>query len=70
MYPGLPERLQREMVSLAPSGTRVKVVDLPERRYSVWIGGSILASLSTFGRVCITREEYLECGRSAVHRGE
>jgi hypothetical protein len=33
---------------LAPAAMRIKVVAPPERKYSVWIGGSILASLSTF----------------------
>jgi hypothetical protein len=30
---------------------KVKIVAPPERKYSVWIGGSILASLSTFQQV-------------------
>jgi hypothetical protein len=30
---------------------KIKVVAPPERKYSVWIGGSILASLSTFQQV-------------------
>merc|ERR1712217_973799 len=32
----------------APSTMKIKVVAPPERKYSVWIGGSILSSLSTF----------------------
>ncbi|KAL6745380.1 hypothetical protein V8C86DRAFT_3123834 [Haematococcus lacustris] len=34
----------------------------------VWIGGSILSSLSTFQSMWITREEYLETGPNIVHR--
>merc|ERR1712090_65871 len=37
----------------------------PERKYSVWIGGSILASLSTFQQMWITKQEYDEC---PIHR--
>merc|ERR1712018_346674 len=40
----------------------------PERKYSVWIGGSILASLSTFQQMWISKQEYDECGPSIVHR--
>lgn len=40
--------MQKEITSLAPSSMKVKIVAPPERKYSVWIGGSILASLSTF----------------------
>merc|ERR1712176_1577234 len=31
---------------------KIKVVAPPERKYSVWIGGSILSSLSTFQQMC------------------
>lgn len=34
----------------------------PEGEYSVRIGGSILASLSTFNGMCIKKEEYDEAG--------
>merc|ERR1712212_698468 len=30
------------------SSMKIKIIAPPERKYSVWIGGSILASLSTF----------------------
>lgn len=51
MIPGLSNRLAKEVSSLAPPGVTVRVVAPPERKYSVWIGGSILASLSTFQQV-------------------
>lgn len=47
---------------------KIKIVAPPERRFSVWIGGSILASLSTFGNTWITSEEYDEIGPQIVHR--
>jgi len=68
MYEGLADRLTKEMVALAPSTMEIKVVAPPERKYSVWIGGSILASLSTFQQMWISKEEYEESGPSIVHR--
>jgi len=68
MYEGLAERLTKEIVSLAPPTMEVKVVAPPERKYSVWIGGSILASLSTFQQMWISKEEYDESGPAIVHR--
>jgi actin beta/gamma 1 len=68
MYTGLPERMQKEITALAPSTIKVKVVAPPERKYSVWIGGSILASLSTFQQMWISKQEYDESGPSIVHR--
>ncbi|KAH8874150.1 Actin, cytoplasmic 1 [Schistosoma japonicum] len=41
---------------------KIKIVAPPERKYSVWIGGSILASLSTFQQMWISKQEYDESG--------
>ena len=51
MFPGIADRMSKELIALAPSSMKIKVVAPPERKYSVWIGGSILASLSTFQQV-------------------
>jgi len=67
MLRGMPERLQKEITALAPSNMKVKVVAPPERKHSVWIGGSILASLDTFQSMWITQEEYQESGAGIVH---
>ena len=66
MFPGLADRLQKELTTLAPSTMKIKIIAPPERKYSSWIGGSILASLSTFAR-WISKEEYDEHGPSIVH---
>merc|ERR1712224_989405 len=68
MFPGIAERMTKELVSLAPSSMKVKIVAPPERKYSVWIGGSILSSLSTFQTMWISKEEFDESGPSIVHR--
>ncbi|KAL6977358.1 actin [Sarracenia purpurea var. burkii] len=51
MFPGIADRMSKEIMALAPSSMKIKVVAPPERKYSVWIGGSILASLSSFQQV-------------------
>uniref|UniRef100_A0A7N9CSH1 Actin, cytoplasmic 1 n=1 Tax=Macaca fascicularis TaxID=9541 RepID=A0A7N9CSH1_MACFA len=48
MYPGISNRMQKEITALVPSTRKIKIIVLLERRYSVWISSSILASLSTF----------------------
>ena len=70
MYNGLPERLTKEIKALAPESMKeeVKVIASPERKFAVWIGGSILSSISTFESTCITRTEYEESGATIVHR--
>lgn len=68
MYEGIDTRLAQEVSNLAPSAMKVRVVAPPERKFSVWIGGSLLSSLSTFQTMWITRAEYEEAGPSIVHR--
>ena len=68
MYPGISDRMQKEITALAPSSMRVKIIAPPERKYSVWIGGSILASLSTFQNMWVSKQEYDESGPGIVHR--
>lgn len=68
MFPGMNERLTLEIQKLTPDGVDVRIISPPERKYSVWIGGSILASLNTFQDNWITKYEYDESGPSIVHR--
>lgn len=70
LYPGFPERLTQEMKLLAPvaiSG-KVKVIASAERKYAVWIGGSVLTSIPTFSSSWITKEEYDEYGADIVNK--
>ncbi|CAC5424339.1 Actin, larval muscle,Actin, clone 403,Actin-104,Actin, alpha sarcomeric/skeletal,Actin-2, muscle-specific,Actin, cytoskeletal 3A,Beta-actin-like protein 2,Actin, indirect flight muscle,Actin-103,Actin-46,Putative actin-9,Actin-65,Actin, cytoskeletal 1A,Actin-42A,Actin-4,Actin-71,Actin-75,Putative actin-22,Actin, alpha skeletal muscle 3,Actin, cytoskeletal 1B,Actin, muscle-type A2,Actin-8,Major actin,Actin, adductor muscle,Actin CyI, cytoplasmic,Actin, macronuclear,Actin, cytoplasmic,Actin, gamma,Actin, alp len=66
MFPGFPERIRRNGI-FVPRTTK-KESDNPERKSSVWIGGSILGSLSTFQTYWITKQEYEEYGPTIVHR--
>ncbi len=50
---GFPDRLLHELQNLAVRDTRIKIFAPPERKYSTWIGGSILAGLSTFRKVSL-----------------
>jgi actin, other eukaryote len=68
MFEGIADRVSKELTNLAPNSMKIKVVAPPERKYSVWIGGSILASLSTFQQMWISKDEYEESGPGIVHR--
>lgn len=68
MFNGIAERLQKEITALAPSTIKIRVVAPAERRFSVWIGGSILSSLSSFQTLWVTKAEFEETGPSIVHR--
>ena len=68
MFPGISYRLHKEITQLAPSTMKVKIIASEERKFLVWLGGTILSSLSTFSTSWITKEEYQEVGSSIVHR--
>ena len=69
MFPGIADRMQKEITALAPPSIKVKIVAPPERKYSAWFGGSLLASsYSSFKRMWISKKEYDESGPSSIHR--
>jgi len=68
LFPGMAERLQSEVTDLAPPNLKARVLGPRNRKYSVWHGASILASLSTFDQMYIAKCEYDEYGSSIVHR--
>lgn len=51
MFENLDQRLIVEMSNLMPTGYIPKVIAETERKYAVWIGGNILASLPSFSSV-------------------
>ncbi|KAI5310094.1 NuA4 histone acetyltransferase subunit [Ascosphaera atra] len=70
LIPGFNDRLNNELVSMFPS-PRVRLHapgNTAERRFSAWIGGSILASLGTFHQMWISKKEYDEHGPGIVDK--
>lgn len=51
MTKGFGNRLLHEVQRLAVKDMRIKILAPPERIYTTWTGGSILAGLSTFKKV-------------------
>ncbi len=61
-FEGMVPRLQKELTMMAPSGTDIRIIATNERKYSAWLGGSILSSLSTFQDLWIPKSLYEERG--------
>ncbi|GAB4819420.1 hypothetical protein N2152v2_006466 [Parachlorella kessleri] len=71
MFSSMRDRLERELAEVAPQMAKVKVLspaNTVERRHSVWIGGSILASLGTFQQMWMSKAEYREHGPGLIHK--
>lgn len=57
---GFGDRLLHELRRSGPRNTKIKIYAPPERKYSTWIGGSILAGLSTFKKLWVNVDEWHE----------
>ncbi|CAJ0539027.1 hypothetical protein HG530_007620 [Fusarium avenaceum] len=57
---GFGDRLLTELQKLAVKDMRIKIFAPPERKYSTWIGGSILAGLSTFRKMWVSIDDWHE----------
>jgi len=68
MFPNFVRRIKKQLVENAPATITVKVFAAPERKYSMWIGGSQLGSLSSFRTSWISNDDYLETGASVAHK--
>ncbi|GLC41063.1 hypothetical protein PLESTB_000947500 [Pleodorina starrii] len=71
LIPGFKERLEKELSELSPPGARVKMVaaaNQAERRFSTWIGGSILSSLGSFQQLWMSKKDYAEHGAPLINR--
>jgi actin-related protein len=68
MFRGLAERMEKEVVALATPQMKVNVTATPERKNSVWLGGSVLGSLDAFPQMMIDQTEYRDEGVQIVHK--
>jgi centractin len=71
-FTGFCDRLLQEVRKhpLSPKETKIRIAAPPDRIYTTWIGGSILASLSTFKNMWIQKSDYLEQGNRILHARE
>lgn len=68
LFPGFADRFKNEIQDIAIVPNNNRVLALPERQYSVWIGGSIVGSLMDFRRMWITKSLYNEYGPNIAYR--
>ena len=70
--PGLTDRLNFELAQRIP-GSKIKIHspgNAIERKYSAWLGGSILASLGTFHQLWVGQDEWKEHGPNILRQRE
>ena len=68
LFKGFVQRLEKELMTISPPSVELDIIAPPEGKYTVWVGGSILSSLSSFDNMWITKSEYEEMGSAIVHK--
>ena len=68
LFPGIADRLQKEITKLAPSTMTVNVIAQPKRQHAAWASASSFASLRTYPSSFIYKGDYDESGPSVIHR--
>lgn len=67
MFTNIAERLCKKMKDLGYTSIQFKIFVPAERMFTVWIGGSVISSQSTFQTMWISKKEYDEIGTRVVH---
>ena len=71
LFSGFPERFQKQIININKQTFKIKIITHPsntERKFSAWIGGSILSSLGTFHQLWLSLAEFEEHGASIIER--
>lgn len=71
LFSGFAERLQKQLYNTTSQSVKIKVITHPtsaEKKFSAWIGGSILSSLGTFHQLWLSKQEYEEHGAMIIER--
>eukprot|EP01063_Lacrimia_lanifica_P035265 TRINITY_DN6688_c0_g3_i1.p1 TRINITY_DN6688_c0_g3~~TRINITY_DN6688_c0_g3_i1.p1 ORF type:complete len:376 (+),score=158.80 TRINITY_DN6688_c0_g3_i1:174-1301(+) len=68
LFKGFGDRLLAETRRLLPNKVKCKLHAPPERKYTTWLGGAILANLTAFRKMMITAETYRDEGARCLHK--
>ena len=66
--PGFREHLLRSLEGAGAMVAMTQGAGSSSGRYKSWVGGSVLASLSSFSRMSVLRSEYEEAGSGLINR--
>eukprot|EP00755_Sulcionema_specki_P006079 Sspe_Gene.34485::Locus_16762_Transcript_1_1_Confidence_1.000_Length_1467::g.34485::m.34485/K16575/ACTR1, ARP1; centractin len=66
LFKGFGERLLQDLP--VTKDIKYKVTAPPERKYTTWLGGAILANLTAFRKMLVTREMYQDEGPRVLHK--
>jgi actin len=65
--PGICERIHYELSKLVSSSITLSIPSKPDTKHGVWVGGSVLSSISSFDS-WISKREFDEVGLSILNK--
>ncbi|XP_071081658.1 uncharacterized protein [Haliotis cracherodii] len=68
MMPGFVDRLQHELMKLAPPSVPVEVHAAPQRYHAAYVGACAVAGMAEFEHMCISRDEWRDHGVKAFRK--
>jgi actin-related protein len=68
LFKGFVDRLQNAIPEISPQNIKARVISTSDRKFSPWVGGSILSSLGSFQQMWMSRQEYQEHGAIMIER--
>lgn len=68
MFPGMDERLQKEIKRLVPPAMPVNIATLRDRNTSAWTGGSLLGGVSCYQSMYVNKYDFERDGYAAIER--
>ena len=71
LFGSFPERIQKQLYNSMSQSMKLKIITHPsttERKFSTWIGGSILTSLGLFQQLWLSKYEFEDHGAIIIER--
>ncbi|KAJ6251338.1 actin [Anaeramoeba flamelloides] len=65
---GFGKRLLKELKEISPKNMKISISAPKNRKFSTWIGGSILVKLETYKKMLITNKDYKENGVKIINQ--
>jgi actin-related protein len=65
---GFKERVTKEINALCSSLLQPQVVAPADRKFSAWLGGSLISNLSSFESLWVTKEQWTSLGSAIIYR--
>ncbi|TNV77683.1 hypothetical protein FGO68_gene2189 [Halteria grandinella] len=68
MLEGFKERAKKEINAVCSSIVGPEIFSPADRKFSAWLGGSILSNITSFKQLWVTKEQWAQLGSAIIYR--